>query len=421
MPDTPGAYNRFFAYTERNRRMSGSYLFTLGITGLMMTSPSTADRKVAVQPVVQQPVAARTDTTSPVITHGPYLQLPSSTSMTIVWHTDQRCVSRVEFGLDDRFDRRAISSRHGLIDNDRVNHIIHLTGLEPGMTYRYRVVSKAFLGYERQHIVAWGDSIISAPFEFTTLDPGKESFSFSMVSDLHERADELATMIGSAAWQDIDFAIYNGDMIDDFMEYDQIFTGFLDVSVAGYATGKPFIFTRGNHEVRGRFARSIPDFIPLKNGRAYYSFDHGPVHFIVLDSGEDKEDGHRYYNSLVDFTRYREEQARWLTEDLQSESAQRARFRIVISHIPPRGADRYWAESVRKHFEPPVHEGGVDLWLSGHTHRLMRIDPTQGENNYYLLIGPTHAVTRVDVSPDELRVTVTDTDGERLEAFTIRR
>ena len=402
--------------------MSGSYLSALGLACLIMTSPGTMDRKVAVQPVVQPPVTVWTDTTTaPVITHGPYLQLPSPTSMTIVWHTDQRCVSRVEFGLDDRFDREGISSRHGLVDNDRVNHIIRLTGLEPGTTYRYRVVSKAFLGYERQHIVAWGDSIISDPFEFTTLDPKKESFSFSMVSDLHERADELVTMIGSEAWQDIDFAIYNGDMIDDFMRSDQIFTGFLDASVEGFATGKPFIFARGNHEVRGRFARSIPDFIPLQDGRAYYSFDHGPVHFIVLDSGEDKEDGHRYYNGLVDFTRYREEQARWLKEDLQSEAAQRARIRIVISHIPPRGADRYWAQSVREHFEPPVHEAGIDLWLSGHTHRLMRIDPTRGENNYHLLIGPTHAVTRVDVSPDELRVTVTNIDGERLETFTIRR
>lgn len=401
--------------------MRGSYLFALGLAGALLTASSLPGRTVVVQPAVHLPVAARTDTTGPVITHGPYLQLPSSNSMTIVWHTDRICVSRVEFGSGDRFDRKAISSRQGLIDNDRVNHVIRLTGLEPGTTYRYRVVSRAFLGYERQHIVAWGDSIISDSFKFTTLDPEKERFSFSMVSDLHERADELGTMIGSDAWREIDLVIYNGDMIDDFMKPDQIFTGFLDASVDGFATETPFIFARGNHETRGRFARSISDFIPLADGRAYYSFDHGPVHFIVLDSGEDKEDGHRYYNGLVDFTRYLEEQAEWLAGDLQSESALKARFRIIISHIPPRGADRYWAQNVREHFERPANEAGVDLWLSGHTHNLIRVDPTEGENEYYLLIGPTHAVTRVDVSPDELRVTVTGTDGERLEAFTIRR
>ncbi len=386
--------------------MRGSYLFALGLAGALLTASGLPGRTVVVQPAVHLPVAARTDTTGPVITHGPYLQLPSSNSMTIVWHTDRICVSRVEFGPGDRFDRRATSSRQGLIDNDRVNHVIRLTGLEPGTTYRYRVVSRAFLGYERQHIVAWGDSIISDSFEFTTLDPEKERFSFSMVSDLHERSDELVTMIGSDAWRG---------------RPDQIFTGFLDASVDGFATETPFIFARGNHETRGRFARSISDYIPLQNGRAYYSFDHGAVHFIVLDSGEDKEDGHRYYNGLVDFTRYLEEQAQWLAGDLQSESSLKARFRIIISHIPPRGADRYWAQNVREHFERPANEAGVDLWLSGHTHNLIRVDPTGGENNYHLLIGPTHAVTRVDVSPDELRVTVTGTDGERLEAFTIRR
>ncbi len=401
--------------------MRGSHLFALGLTGLVLTIPGRADRAVVHRPPAPRPAAAPADTTTPVITHGPYLQLPSPTSMTIVWHTDRTCVSRVEFGSGDRLERQAISSRHGLIDNDRTSHIIRLTGLEPGTTYSYRVVSKAFLGYELQHIVAWGDSVVGDRFTFTTLDPGKERFSFCMVSDLHGRAEELAAMIASDPWRDVDFAVYNGDMIDDFMDPDQMFAGFLDVSVEGFARRTPFVFARGNHEVRGRYARNIPDVIPLQEGRAYYSFDHGPVHFIVLDSGEDKEDEHRYYNGLVDFARYRAEQAQWLASDLRSEASRRARFRIVISHIPPRGADTYWARSVRESFEPPVQEAGVDLWLSGHTHRLSRIDPTPGENDYHLLIAPTHAVTRVDVSPGELQVTVTGTDGGRLDAFAVRR
>ena len=35
------------------------------------------------------------------ITHGPYLQGPRATSMTIVWFTNKKCISRVEF-LPDR-------------------------------------------------------------------------------------------------------------------------------------------------------------------------------------------------------------------------------------------------------------------------------------------------------------------------------
>ncbi len=406
--------------------MRGTCLFGLGLAGVMIIGAGTAGASVESGPLAvasgaHRPVAARADTTAPVITHGPYLQLPSATSMTVVWHTDRVAVSRVEYGREGRFDQVAVRSRHGLIDNDRTSHIVHLTDLEPGTTYHYRVVSKTFLGYERQHIVAWGDSVISEPFTFTTLDPETDRFSFVVIADLHERADELAQMIRSAAWRDIDLAVFNGDMINDFMAPDQVFTGFLDVAVEGFATAIPFVFARGNHETRGRYARSVWDYIPLVDGQAYYSFDHGPVHFIVLDSGEDKVDGHEYYNGLVDFDRYLEEEARWLAADLQSPTARKARFRILISHIPPRGSDAYWARRVREYFEATVLGQGIDLWLSGHTHRLQRIDPTPGENDYHLLIEPTHAVTRVDVTPDGLRVTVTDTGGTVLEAFTINR
>lgn len=364
--------------------------------------------------------STQVDTAAPfAISHGPYLQLPTSTSMTVVWHTNRKCVSRVEYGPDFRMGMTAINSQHGLIDNDRTSHIIRLTGLEPGTTYRYRVFSKEFIGYQRQHIVTFGDSLTSDIFQFTTLDPDKESFSFCMVSDIHERAEELEVLMSESAWDGIDFAVYNGDMINDFMRSNQIFTGFLDVSIDEFAQEMPFVFARGNHEVRGRFARSIPDYIPTRDGHAYYSFDHGPVHFIVLDSGEDKEDEHRYYNGLVDFVRHRRQQAEWLKLDLQSEACRSARYRIVISHIPPRGADAFGAQSVREHFEPIINKADVDLWLSGHTHRYTRIDPTPGENEYQLVIGPRGATTRVDVTREGIEVTVIMMGGEVLDRLII--
>lgn len=66
------------------------------------------------------------------ITHGPYLQLPTSTSMTIVWHTNKKCVSKVEYGTGDELGMTAINSRNGLIDNDRTSHVIRINGLKPG-------------------------------------------------------------------------------------------------------------------------------------------------------------------------------------------------------------------------------------------------------------------------------------------------
>jgi len=349
-----------------------------------------------------------------VITHGPYLQLPASDSMTVVWHTNKKCISRVEYGAGDKLDTTAVNSRNGLIDNDRTSHIIRLAGLKPGTKYKYRVVSREFVGYIQQHIVTFGETVSSPVHEFTTLQPGKEGFSFAMVSDIHERAQDLEGMLGRKSCAAVDFMVYNGDMLNDFMNADQVFTGFLDVTAKLFAKTMPFLYARGNHETRGRFARTLPDYLPVMDGRTYFSFDHGGVHFIVLDSGEDKEDSHQYYNGLVDFQNFRRQQAEWLKADLAGAACRGANFRIVISHIPPRGGKGFAIEDVSRNFESLINQAGIDLWLSGHTHRFQRVDPDPAQNAYQLIIGSTDTITRVDVSKANLQVSVERTNGEVL-------
>jgi len=361
-----------------------------------------------------QGAAAANAGTALAITHGPYLQIPTGTSMTIVWHTNEKCVSKVEYGTGEELDRTAVSSRNGLIDNDRTSHVIRLAGLKPGTEYSYRVVSRLFGGYKQQHIVTWGETVRSPVYQFTTLDPDKARFAFSMVSDIHERAADLEAMLNQKYFADVDFAVYNGDMMNDFMQADQIFKGFLDVSVRGFAKYRPFLHVRGNHELRGRHARSLEDYLPAADGRPYYSFDHGGVHFIVLDSGEDKEDSHQYYNGLVNFQDYRKEQSAWLKSDLASEACRAARFRIVFSHIPPRGAKGFAVQEVMENFEPPINAAGIDLWLSGHTHRFQYVEPAAGQNAYPLIIGATDTIARIEASRENLRVMVVRANGEVL-------
>jgi len=355
----------------------------------------------------------------PRIDHGPYLQLPTAESVMIVWHTNRPSVSRVEYGGGEELDRTAVSSHFGLIDNHRTAHMIRLTGLEPGTTYRYRVVSTEFLGYVRQHIASFGETVSSPVYSFTTLDPGKETFSFNLVSDIHQRADDLATRIAGPAWEAIDFSFFCGDMMDDFMEPDQMFDGFLDVAVEGFAREVPFIFVRGNHETRGRYARDIFDFVSLQDGRPYFSFDHGGVHFVVLDSGEDKEDGHEYYNGLTDFDAFRREQEAWLEGETRSWAWRNARYRIVITHIPPRGGEGYTIQQVRERFEPALEEGGLDLWLSGHTHRYIHEEPAEEDHGYHLVVNDEETTLRIDVTRQYLTVTLLNLDGTVADTFRV--
>jgi len=367
---------------------------------------------------VQHSAAANTDEQDGfAIAHGPYLQLLTENSVVIVWHTNHNCVSTVEYGVD-RLDQTAIQSHHGLIDNDSTSQQIRITGLQPGTTYKYRIISQEFKGYTQQHLVTFGETVASDEFSFTTLDRKKDDYSFCVVSDIHERAEHLQELFKLVHWPNTDFIVYNGDMVNDFMTLEQPFHGFLDVSVQKFAKTKQFVYVRGNHDVRGRFARNLADFFPTQEGCAYYSFDHGPVHFIVLDSGEDKIDSHEYYNGLVDFQRYREEQAEWVKQDLESEKARSALYKIVISHIPPLDRDRFMYQHLRSTLEKPLNDAGVDLWLSGHTHKFARLDPTPG-TAYTLIIGATDTVTQVDVSKNNLNISVIRRGGELLDSLTL--
>jgi hypothetical protein len=132
-------------------------------------------------------------------------------------------------------------------------------------------------------------------------------------------------------------------------------------------------------------------------------------------------DGHEYYNGLVAFEPHRREQAEWLARDLSSPAARRARFRVVFSHVPPRGGNGFAIEEVRRLWEPVANGGGVDLWLSGHTHRAAVVPPARGENAYHLVVNAPDTLTRVDVRRDRLEATVVRETGERAGTTAVAR
>src|SRR5207237_1304332 len=63
----------------------------------------------------------------------PYLQLPTTTGMTVMWETNQRLPSHVEYG-------RTLDLERVVADpNPVILHELRLSGLEAGAKYYYRV------------------------------------------------------------------------------------------------------------------------------------------------------------------------------------------------------------------------------------------------------------------------------------------
>jgi len=363
-----------------------------------------------------------------VITHGPYLLDPGENSITVVWFTNKKSVSWVEYGTGENLRsfptygsvvQTAVSSRHGLIDAYTNMHNIRIDGLTPGQEYRYRLFSKEIVQF-KPYEVTYGGSIASNVYQFETLNTEETAFSFGVVTDVHEGSARLDNLLRTFSWDGVDMMFYTGDFLDWFEDEKQIFEGFLDVSVERFAKEIPFIYLRGNHETRGNFARNLMDYFPHSSGRFYYSFNHGPVHFIILDSGEDKHDSHSVYAGLVDFDRYRDEQAEWLEEDIQSESFKEALFKVVLVHMPPDEDSRGHGEQyIGRIWGPILNEAGIDILLCGHKHRFSRVEPNEEKNKYPILILGRDMIARVDVSIIQLNLTVTRSDGELVDSFSV--
>jgi predicted phosphodiesterase len=357
------------------------------------------------------------------ITHGPCLQAPGATEVTVSWHTNRVGISQVLYRAGDGPEQSAVTSEAGLIPNDSTCHAVRVTGLKPGTAYQYKVVTREFVKYKTPYKVEFGATVESEPLTFTTLSPEKTAFSFLMWNDVHDNSKRLQAMFNDVSWSGVDFVVLNGDILNDFVTQEQPFRGFYDAIVNRFAKTTPMVFVRGNHETRGPVARRMADFFPGQGGRYYWSFDQGPAHFVVLDSGEDKPDANVEYAGLVDFARYREEQTEWLRADLASEAARNAKFRVVLSHQPSAfgNLDHFGVQEIRRLWDPIINAANVQLWLSGHLHNFVERAPHEGGDNVYrAIMNPQDGTTRVDVTADELKVTVIEKGGKVLSTASIR-
>ena len=363
------------------------------------------------------------------IEHGPYLVEPGEDSMTVIWFTNKKSVSWVEYCGDDNlgvfpvwggYPKTAKSSHHGLIDANTKMHSIRITGLEPGKKYRYRVVSKEIVKFDPYEVL-FGDTIVGEVSEFETLNPKKKQFSFGVITDVHERAEKLDALLQNTPIGSLDMIFLTGDIFNWMGKEERIFNGFLDVSVNHFAKEKPMIMARGNHETRGSNAREFFPYFPHSSGRYYYSFSQGDVHFIILDSGEDKADDHPVYGGLMDFDRYRTEQAEWLKQEVQTEAFKNSLYKVVLFHIPPfTDSKSHGNVDLTEKWGPILNDAQVDLVINGHTHRYSKIEKQQGKNNFPIFIIGQDMLLKTDVSEKQLSLTIKDGKGALVDKYIIK-
>lgn len=357
-------------------------------------------------------VLARLDR-PPGLAVGPYVQPLSPEAVVVRWQTDQPAYSWLEYGVTEALGQRRDTVVHGLRLANVREHRATLEGLEPGASYYYRVAFKPIRKFE-PYKVDFAPEERSEIATFRTLSGPGAPVAMAIFNDLHNLPGTFRRLRQALGDTPFDCSLFNGDCFTDPSTVTDVL-GPLAAYTAGVQAGsRPVLFVRGNHEVRGAFARDLPRLLAWPDDRPYFAFNAGPVRFLVLDCGEDKPDTNKEYSGLVDFVAFRKEQTEWLRKELGSPAFTNATWRVLISHAPLHtiaACQSAWGEMLAR--------ADIDLAIHGHTHRAVFHPPGAVGNPYPAAVGGAPRVEAATVmllnaDTQRLRLRVLSAEGREV-------
>ncbi len=298
---------------------------------------------------------------------GPYLQQPSPTAMTLRWQTPEPEIGVVRYGLrPDQLQWQVQAPSPG------EEHELRLTGLQPDTRYYYAIGPEGNPHYGGTDYWFYTPPASGKPVStrFVVLgDPGYPNPRQLAVQEVMQTWLELNPRPDRPSF---DLLLTTGDNAYRSGTNEQFQAGFFE-PYANWLRNVPVWPVYGNHDAR-RWAFfnlfSFPEDgesggLPSATEN-YYSFDHGQVHFVVLDSTSTSMD----QGSTM---------LRWLEEDLIGSHQP---WLIVAFHHPPYTHGSHNSDSrrdsggrmfdVRENVLPILEQAGADLVLSGHSHMYER-------------------------------------------------
>ena len=363
---------------------------------------------------------------------GPYVQCMTETSFTVIWTTDVDAVAWVEVAPDDgthfynkERDKYYDARGNGVFPIGKIHKVV-VDGLEPGSTYRYRVMNRGVIAYNGsgnvQYMHGSGTDVYKGePHKITTFKEDYDTIRFDLYNDIHGK-DSLFNRILSGARDNRDFVFLNGDMTSNISNEELIPMMYLGSVAKSLNGGLPLFASRGNHELRGRDAIKWLNYFQTTTGTPYYSFSIGDFFFVVLDACEDKPDSDIEYSGIVASKPYVERQGRWLKEVIASEECRNAKVRIAFCHVPPESKGWYGAAQMCNILVPPLNEAGFDAMFCGHIHRWRVAEPDGSISNagFPVICNPNIERMEVTATEDAIEISTFDTDGKNTHNHTLK-
>ena len=330
----------------------------------------------------------------PDVKYGPWVQNVSETGFTVMWTSTHKNLAYVEVAPDDGtpFELCQRPRFYNLVAGRRVAdslHTVSITGLEPGKAYRYRIYAKVVENDESAYGTDYGpEHRVSARADavIRTLDSKADRCRFFMMNDIHNKAEKYQALAKGVEKDKFDFFLMNGDMVSYINNINDMIRDVFN-TVPELTSSIPTVYTRGNHETRGRDAHHFLKVCPTPTGAPYLMFRQGPVAFLILDGGEDKPDSSPEYSGTVDFDSYRAEEIEWLKSIIKDPVFAEAPVKVAVMHIPALHTPGSWYSQtwLNRNFVPLLNEAGVDIMLSGHHHDHIYVKPGVCGNQFPIL------------------------------------
>lgn len=245
-----------------------------------------------------------------------------------------------------------------------------------------------------------GKEVRSESYAFSA--PSGANQTWLSVSDWHTRLEKAYDAVSYAG--DYDGVILLGDGAPGLMFEEEIREYIVEFGGKLCGGTVPVVYIRGNHETRGEYAEKLPDYLGMDS--FYYTTDYGDYRFVVLDSGEDKQDDHPEYGGMVNYAAYRESMVSWLSNLSASDKKT-----VALVH----SGDVCIEEDLHESAYASLKSLGVRQIISGHTHTCEFLE--QEGLNIYIDGGHRDGVfiaSKLTFSPDGLLLEAWNDSGDKV-------
>ncbi|NQY66642.1 MAG: metallophosphoesterase, partial [Flavobacteriales bacterium] len=298
------------------------------------------------------------------VIRGPYLQLGTSSSVIIKWRTDSATFGIVNYGT-------SLGALNSSVSDTVVNtdHELMLSGLTPNTKYYYDIADSSSIILVADTNMYYMSSPTIGTSQFTRAwilgDAGwfwgpqtaakNAYYNYVDTVSINPGQTDMVLLLGDNAYDDGTDTEYQTGLFDPYVDmFKKSVTWSCIGNHDGYSafsnsqTGPYYdIFTFPTAGEAGGVASGT---------EAYYSFDYGNIHFIVLES-----------NSMS----LNQTQKDWLLMDIQATTQD---WIIALYHHGPytHGTHNSDTESghvnMRDFIQPTLEAYGIDVGLAGHSH-----------------------------------------------------